>query len=250
MRLEGELSGAVETRSVHTVAGHTVDALISLPREALSNAEYDSLMSAYRMFEANPSDANAASVVAAGKQALDSMNIAQLEQSGVLTQSQARALAAVKAEIENIDSGNGVGDNGGINDRVANIPEKAKASQGNAVYIGVDSWVPDTLQKGEIYYRGEPNGTSFFTTKEAIDSVSANQTKLFKGLQVKESAKHGYRSEMWGYMLNQDIAAAKAFCLENPQFGEGGLEQKYIPNANELIKAGILIPVDIIILKG
>ena len=112
MRMEGALSGAVETRSVHSVANHTVDALIALPREALSNAEYASLMSAYRMYEANPSDANAASVVAAGKQALDSMDIVQLEQSGVLTQSQASALAEVKAEIENIDSANGVGDNG------------------------------------------------------------------------------------------------------------------------------------------
>ena len=118
MQMEGTLSGGLDTRSVHSVANHTVDALIALPREALSNAEYASLMSAYRMFEANPSDANAASVVAAGKQALDSMDIAQLEQSGVLTQSQSRALAEVKAQIENIDSGNGVGDNGrgGIGD--------------------------------------------------------------------------------------------------------------------------------------
>ena len=112
MQMEGTLSGGLDTRSVHSVANHTVDALIALPREALSNAEYASLMSAYRMFEANPSDVNAASVVAAGKQALDSMDIAQLEQSGVLTQSQSRALAEVKAQIENIDSGNGVGDNG------------------------------------------------------------------------------------------------------------------------------------------
>ena len=114
MQMEGTLSGGLDTRSVHSVANHTVDALIALPREALSNAEYASLMSAYRMFEANPSDANAASVVAAGKQALDSINITLLEQSGVLTQSQSRALAEVKAEIENIDSGNGVGDNGNV----------------------------------------------------------------------------------------------------------------------------------------
>jgi hypothetical protein len=112
MQMDGALSGGLETRSVHTVADHTVDALIALPREALSNAEYDSLMSAYRMFEANPSDANAASVIEAGKQALDSMDIAQMEQSGVLTQAQSRALAEVKAEIENIDSGTWVGDNG------------------------------------------------------------------------------------------------------------------------------------------
>jgi hypothetical protein len=97
---------------------------------------------------------------------------------------------------------------------------------------------------------GEPNGTDFFTTKEAIDSVNNVQEELFKGLQVKENAKYGYRKEMWGYLLKQDIYAAKALCLFNIQYGKGGLEQKYIPNSNELINKGILVPVEIIKLKG
>jgi hypothetical protein len=155
----------------------------------------------------------------------------------------------LQAMLDDIDSVEGTEDNE-VDVRAQSAVETAKASQGNAVYNGVDIWEPDTLQKGKIYYRGEPNGTGFFTTKGAIDNVNANQTKLFKGLQVKESAKYGYRSEMRGYMLNQDISAAKALCFANPQFGEGGLEQKYIPNADDLIEAGILKLVDIIKLKG
>ncbi len=125
----------------------------------------------------------------------------------------------------------------------------AKASQGNPVYTGIDKWLPAHLNKGEIYYRGEPKGTEFFTTKDSISSVGASRNKLFKGLQVREDPVHGYRKEMQGYMLNTDLNAAQAKCLANSQFGKGGLEQKYIPNANELIEQGILIPVDRIGLK-
>lgn len=68
-------------------------------------------------------------------------------------------------------------------------------------------------------------------------------------MQVREDPIHGYRKEMQGYMLNTDLDAAQAQCLKNLQFGKGGLKQKYIPDANELIKQRILIPVDKIILK-
>ncbi|MDE6208520.1 MAG: hypothetical protein K2M73_02465, partial [Lachnospiraceae bacterium] len=127
--------------------------------------------------------------------------------------------------------------------------DMARASQGNDVYTGIDNWTPEKLYKGDVYYRGEPNGTEFFTTKKAIDSVGSSKNKLFQGLQVKEDLVYGYRKEMVGYMLNTDLDAAQSICLQNMQFGAGGLEQKYIPYANKLIQDEILVRVDKIILK-
>ena len=112
------LRGVAKTQSntVQAVANNTIDALIDLPKEALADADYNTLMKAYRAFEANPSEANAAKVVETGKQALGNMDVAQLAAAGVLTEEQASMLDGLKGEIENIDSGEGVGDNGIGND--------------------------------------------------------------------------------------------------------------------------------------
>lgn len=150
---------------------------------------------------------------------------------------------STKNGLEEIDEGISLIESGGSS------VDLAKASQGNEVYTGVDDWEPVQLKKGEIYYRGEPNGTDFFTVKESIESVDTSKRKLFEGLQVREDPIHGYRSEMQGYILNADIDAAQALCLNNSQFGVGGLEQKYISNAKELIDNGTLVPVDKILLK-
>ena len=49
---------------------------------------------------------------------------------------------------------------------------------------------------------------------------------------------------MEGYLFNQDIDAAYSIVEANPQYGVGGLPQYFIPNVQELINEGILIPVD------
>jgi len=38
-----------------------------------------------------------------------------------------------------------------------------------------------------VVYRGEPNGTEYFTTKSAIERSGANATKVFEGLQVEKT---------------------------------------------------------------
>ena len=69
---------------------------------------------------------------------------------------------------------------------------------------------------------------------------------LFGSLQVEENPKYGYRPQVTGYMATQDIPASGAPVQANPQFGPGGGNQKFIPDANDLISNGTLIPVDVI----
>ena len=114
----------------------------------------------------------------------------------------------------------------------------ARSWQGTGKYIGVDDYVDTVVKKGTILYRGEPNGTEYFTTLD-----------VFEGLQVEKHPIHGYRGEMQGYVFNEEIASAYGITNANPQFGKGGLPQYFVPNANDYIQKGILVKVDNITLR-
>jgi len=125
----------------------------------------------------------------------------------------------------------------------------ARSWQGTGKYIGVDDYVDTVVKKGTILYRGEPNGTEYFTTLDAIEQSGGDATNVFEGLQVEKHPIHGYRGEMQGYVFNEEIASAYGITNANPQFGKGGLPQYFVPNANDYIQKGILVKVDNITLR-
>ena len=125
----------------------------------------------------------------------------------------------------------------------------ARSWQGTGKYIGVDDYVDTVVKKGTILYRGEPNGTEYFTTLDAIEQSGGDATNVFEGLQVEKHPIHGYRGEMQGYVFNEEIASAYGITNANPQFGKGGLQQYFVPNANDYIQKGILVKVDNITLR-
>lgn len=100
-----------------------------------------------------------------------------------------------------------VGDGGGavLNDADVDLAIKsggktpseiARSWQGTGKYPGIDDYVDVTVEKGTVLYRGEPNGTEYFTTLDAIEQSGRDATKLFEGLQVEKNPIHGYRGEM------------------------------------------------------
>lgn len=124
--------------------------------------------------------------------------------------------------------------------------EMARSTQGTERYPGVDEFVDVVVKKGTVLYRGEPNGTEFFTTLDAIELSGRDAANLFEGLQVEENPVHGYREKMEGYMFNEDVVCAYGIAKANPQFGEGGLPQYFVPNADDLICREILTSSEII----
>ena len=122
--------------------------------------------------------------------------------------------------------------------------EIARSWQGLGKYPGIDEYTDVTVVKGTILYRGEPNGTEYFTTLDAIEQSGRDAITIFEGLQVEKNPIHGYRSEMQGYLFNEDIVSAHGITNANPQFGKGGLPQYYVPDVQDLIRKGILTPVD------
>ena len=122
--------------------------------------------------------------------------------------------------------------------------EIVKSWQGSGKYPGIDDYDDIVVQKGNTIYRGEPNGTNYFTDKASIELSEYDSTKMFEGLQVEKHPIFGYRDTMQGYQVTSDIDAAFGHAKANPQFGKGGLPQYFLPDVENLIEKGILIPVD------
>ena len=137
---------------------------------------------------------------------------------------------------------------GGISGGIRfNSPSKtAKSWQGKDDYPGIDDYVDVNMHKGDILYRGEPNGTEYFTTLDAIEDSGRNATTLFEGLQVKPHPIYGFRGQVSGYKFTKTVTVGYGQALANPQFGTGGLEQFYVPNVQKLIDKGILVLVETI----
>ena len=141
------------------------------------------------------------------------------------------------------NAGAGKGNESGNKSGSKTPSEIARSWQGTGKYPGIDDYVDITVEKGTVLYRGEPNGTEYFTTLDAIEQSGRDATKLFEGLQVEKNPIHGYRGEMQGYIFNEDVASAYGITNANPQFGKGGLPQYYVPDVQDLIDKGILAPV-------
>ncbi len=120
----------------------------------------------------------------------------------------------------------------------------ANSQQGYGNYPGVDKYKNTTIKEGSVIYRGEPNGSGYFTNQNSIIKSGQNAKTLFEGLQVKPHDVYGYRSKMQGYKATIDIPAAQGKALQNPQYGAGGFKQYYVPNSEDLIKSGKLIPIN------
>ncbi|MRX74239.1 hypothetical protein GJU40_19130 [Bacillus lacus] len=123
--------------------------------------------------------------------------------------------------------------------------ENAKSWQGTFPYVGVDKYRNITLKKGKIIYVGEPYPTGYATTKSAVERINGDSKKLFEGLQVKPYWEDGmnaaeYRSKMVAYEIKENTDVAFGLTKANPQFGDGGLPQMFIPDFNELVKNGVI----------
>ena len=58
--------------------------------------------------------------------------------------------------------------------------EQAKSWQGKGKYPGIDEYTDVTVDKGTVLYRGEPNGSEYFTTLDAIECSGRNATTIFE----------------------------------------------------------------------
>ena len=85
--------------------------------------------------------------------------------------------------------------------------EIARSWQGTGKYPGIDDYVDITVEKGTVLYRGEPNGTEYFTTLDAIEQSGRDATKLFEGLQVEKNPIHAIEEKCKAIYLMRMLRA-------------------------------------------
>ncbi len=134
---------------------------------------------------------------------------------------------------------------GGLTSYLVKSPARiARSWQGTSKYPGRFFYVNNNMHAGDVIWRGEPGGGEFFTSLDAAESSGRNRVILFNGLQVKPDDTFGYRPRVCGFRFTRTVTVGYGKALANPKYGEGGLEQFYVPNVKELIKKGILEYVD------
>ena len=130
-----------------------------------------------------------------------------------------------------------------------NPSEVASAWQGSYPYTGVDAYTNITLHDGDIIYMGEPFPTGYSITSEVAQTIGNDAQKVFGGLQVKPYYEKGmayaeYRSKLTPYKVHGELNVADGVALNNPQFGQGGLTQRFDPNFDFNCANGVLEKLD------
>lgn len=130
-----------------------------------------------------------------------------------------------------------------------NPSEVASAWQGSYPYTGVDAYTNITLHDGDIIYMGEPFPTGYSTTSEVAQTIGNDAQKVFGGLQVKPYYEKGmayaeYRSKLTPYKVHGELNVVDGVALNNPQFGQGGLTQRFDPNFDFNCANGVLEKLD------
>lgn len=108
--------------------------------------------------------------------------------------------------------------------------------QGNDRYPGVDEWTNTIIPKGEVLYYLGPTSSGFFTSVEAVAAAGSDADTLRFGLQIAPNGPSEQRP-LIAAEIPSHIRAARGLARANPQYGQGGLPQYYIPGY-----AGNLIP--------
>ena len=92
---------------------------------------------------------------------------------------------------------------------------------------------------------GEPFPTGYSITSEVAQTIGNDAQKVFGGLQVKPYYEKGmayaeYRSKLTPYKVHGELNVADGVALNNPQFGQGGLAQRFDPNFDFNCANGVL----------
>lgn len=124
------------------------------------------------------------------------------------------------------------------------LSDKAKEWQATREYPGIDKYEDIVLKKGTVLARLEPGG-NYFTTVEHLEKSGYDSRILNEGLQIAPyknpvTKECSYRNKAQMYVLEEDMKVAYGQASANTQYGKGGFDQIYIPNANELIDKGLI----------
>lgn len=112
----------------------------------------------------------------------------------------------------------------------------AKSSQIESGY-SADVWGTTSLSKGDIVYALSPTKSpQFFTDLNTLQAVRFDTVAVSEALQVKPHSIYGYRPDVTGYRVTQDLAVPSGTTAANSGFGPGGGTQFFIRNSENYLE--------------
>lgn len=127
----------------------------------------------------------------------------------------------------------------------------ARAWQGGGNrYPGVDLWRGGTLPSGTPLEGLYPGTSGFVFPGGTMDDLGRDASRISEAAQVGPSVPDGerilnpYRDMGVRFEVVNDVPSATSTVRANPQYGEGGATQHFIPNFGEQVHSGNIIAVD------
>jgi hypothetical protein len=132
---------------------------------------------------------------------------------------------------------------------------RAAAWQLHRPYGQVDAWRSGTRAAGDRIAFGLPGVSGFGADPRVLAATGAHARRYFEGLQaaprrLEHVLPPTSRREVGIYAFTRDTEVATSAARANPQFGRGGLEQVYVPDAEALIDEERLVLIKTIDLPG
>jgi hypothetical protein len=140
--------------------------------------------------------------------------------------------------------------NGGLRERVlGNLRESAvargssqietflaKSAQIESGY-SADAWNATLLRQGDVVYALSPTkNPQFFTDLPTLQAVRFDMLSVSKALQVRPHPVYGYRPDVTGYRVTQDITVPGGTTVANPWYGPGGGTQFFIRDSEKYLE--------------
>ncbi|HEY5836887.1 WXG100 family type VII secretion target [Streptomyces sp.] len=127
--------------------------------------------------------------------------------------------------------------------------QAARGWQGSGGYPGIDLWRDTTIPAGTQLEALHPKLTGFVMPDGTIAALGGDSAGISRGVQVGPSdlnkfIQHNYRVEGVRLQVNADMPAAGSHAVANPQFGDGGLPQYFIPDIGAHLDSGAITVVD------
>ncbi len=105
----------------------------------------------------------------------------------------------------------------------------AKSAQIESGYAA-DTWSGSLLKRGTVVYGLSPGASSFFTDFPTVQGSLLDSASLSQRLQVRPHDIYGYRPDITGFRVTQDVFVPSGQAVANPAFGTGNGTQFFIRN--------------------
>lgn len=112
----------------------------------------------------------------------------------------------------------------------------ARSAQIESGYAA-DAYKATLLNKGDVVYALSPTkNPQFFTDLKTLQAVQFDAVSVSEALQVRPHSIYGYRPDITGYRVTQDITVPSGATAANPAFGPGGGNQFFIRNQGNYLE--------------